>query len=456
MMETSRKSVFKHGTAVLLFLAVAALCGSRPLEASDDPLLSLQQAVTLASQQNRELQIATLNTGKAKEVTQEARTHYFPVLNFSAYASQQLSPIEFLFEQGIFGQINGQDVPDHDVRISTPMVPTGLVQAEIDQPISQLYKIKLSVKAAKKGEEVSAQDARLTLQNLVQQVKLAYWNVALAQSGIRSLEENIKLYKEMDRVTQDYLAQETVLKADALQVKAQLAQTEYNLQCLRDTMLSAKESLNLLLGRDPLEAFSVEETPAPTAFETDLEAARRQALAQRAEPAKAKALLEQAELDRRAKKAEYIPDLGVSLQYMRLINYSEMLPKQTCGLGLLFKWEVYDWGRKKHELREKDQTIAQAKLGLKESTDGVVVDVNDKFRKLRQNRLLLESVGLAKETAVERLRVVSDRYKQEAALVKDVLQAQSDLEAANSQYRNAVISFWTARAEFEKAMGEEK
>jgi outer membrane protein TolC len=41
-------------------------------------------------------------------------------------------------------------------------------------------------------------------------------------------------------------------------------------------------------------------------------------------------------------------------------------------------------------------------------------------------------------------------------LLKDVLQAQVQLEQANNQGRQALLSFWTAKAEFENAIGEDK
>ena len=39
-------------------------------------------------------------------------------------------------------------------------------------------------------------------------------------------------------------------------------------------------------------------------------------------------------------------------------------------------------------------------------------------------------------------------------LLADVLQSQAAVAAANDQYQSAVLSFWTARADFERALGE--
>jgi outer membrane protein TolC len=50
---------------------------------------------------------------------------------------------------------------------------------------------------------------------------------------------------------------------------------------------------------------------------------------------------------------------------------------------------------------------------------------------------------------------VSNRYSERAVLFNDVLQTESDLAQANHQYRDALVGFWTAKADFEKAIGEE-
>ena len=65
-----------------------------------------------------------------------------------------------------------------------------------------------------------------------------------------------------------------------------------------------------------------------------------------------------------------------------------------------------------------------------------------------------QAIGrLAEETATEQVRVASNRYTMQAALLKDVLNAQNSLAEANHQYQQALLSFWAARADFDKAIG---
>jgi outer membrane protein TolC len=61
---------------------------------------------------------------------------------------------------------------------------------------------------------------------------------------------------------------------------------------------------------------------------------------------------------------------------------------------------------------------------------------------------------LHQEAAREKLRVATNKYAQEAVLYKDVLQTQAGLADASNRYQQALLAFWTARADFEKAIGE--
>jgi len=122
----------------------------------------------------------------------------------------------------------------------------------------------------------------------------------------------------------------------------------------------------------------------------------------------------------------------------------------------MVKWEVFDWGRKKDELAAKDKVIEQTKKGLEEAENLILIDVGDKFRKLQQTRQALVVAQLSQETTRETLRVTTNKYKLTAAMLSDVLQTQASLAEANHQYQQALLGYWTAKAEFEKSMGEEK
>ena len=280
--------------------------------------------------------------------------------------------------------------------------------------------------------------------------------VLQTQSELESLQESIRLYRELDRVTGDYVAQQVALRSDSLEVKTLLAKTEYEALNLTNQLARQKEQINNLLGRDVRTDFRVSAVPDATDFGLDLVSARQRALDQRPELRASRLKVRQAEIDRRIKKSEYIPDVSLGFTYLGLRNFSDIIPKNFASFGIVVKWEVFDWGRKKDQLAEKDKTIAQAQNGLREAESLVLIDVGDTYRKLQQTRQALLVAQIGQETAREALRVDTHKYRLTAALLSEVLQSRTALAEADRQYQQALLGYWTAKAEFEKSLGEEK
>jgi outer membrane protein TolC len=303
--------------------------------------------------------------------------------------------------------------------------------------------------------DLAREGQRQKRHEIIQNVKQVYFAILQAQSGLHAANEAVKLYREIDRVTGEYLTQQVALKADSLDVKMNLAKAEYEADTLGDQLTKLKEQLNQLLGRSVLTEFSVLRPDEPAGYEMDLSSARARAVELRPEVSEARIRVKQAEGDRRVKRSEFIPDVSLSFLYISPRNFSGFIPKNIAGLGLTLKWEVFDWGRKRHELAEKDLAIQQAKNALAETESSVLIDVGDKFRKLKQTRRQLQIAQLSQESSAEKVRVTANRYRFEASLMKDVLLSQTSLEQANHQYQQALLAFWTAKAEFAKAIGED-
>jgi outer membrane protein TolC len=260
----------------------------------------------------------------------------------------------------------------------------------------------------------------------------------------------------LDKVTNDNVLQQVSLRADLLVVQTRLAKVEYEQLELTNQLATQKEQLNTLLGRAVDTSFEVAGVPEFTSFETDLVAARKIALDRRPELEQARLVIEQATLDRRAKKSEYIPDVSAGFVYLTPRNYASVIPRNFANVGVVVSWEFFDWGRKKHQLSEKDKAVEQAKNGLREKEDQVLIDVGDKLRKLQQSAQAVRVAKLEESSARENLRVSTGRYKFQAVLLSDVLQSQAFLAEATHEYQRALLGFWTAKAEFEKALGEDQ
>ena len=266
--------------------------------------------------------------------------------------------------------------------------------------------------------------------------------------------EAVKTFEEAQRVTVQYVSEKTVLRADALDVDARLAKSRYELSVAENGLATQREALNQLLGRDVSTLFRVEFIPEQDTSDLTLDSARHAALVNRPECRQAHLKEKQAEYDRRLAKAEYIPDLSLSLRYQG-INNVQVLPQNVATAGFLLTWEPFDWGRRHNKVVEATKTIEQARNGIEETESKVAVEVGAKYRKWYDASLLLKASRTAHEAAAEQLRVTGNKYKEQAALLRDLLQAQAQSSETNFQYQQALSSYWSAFAELRKAMGEE-
>ena len=418
-------------------------------------VLTLEDAVSLAQANNRLVKNAQLSVSMSDDLIAEARTYRFPALNLYALGSELLTPVNFTFQQGVFGTFPGiGPVPPTNTQIHTPLRPTFYALTQFSQPLSQQYKIGLNIKLAKVAKLVDEQKLRAQKQSVTSRVKQAYYAILRTQSALASSEENLKFDRELDRTTEQYVTEKTALKSDSLDVKAKIAQEEYSNLMLRDSFTSQKEQLNDLLGRDIRTDFSVAELPEATIIEANLDAAQAQALSARPELAEARLTVQQAELNRRITKTQYIPDVSLAVNNLSLTNVN-LLPSNVAAAGVLVSWDPIDWGRRRHQLASASKTIEQSKNSANETEAQILVEVAAKFRKLGETRALLHATTLQRDAEREKLRVVMNQFEQKTALLKDVLQEKTSLESVTDQYNQASLSFWTAKADFEKSLGEE-
>jgi outer membrane protein TolC len=438
-------------------LAVAIALPAAAQQESTHPAspLSLDAAVSLAMTNNRQVKRTALDVEKAQDEVAASRTLRLPNFSLFLLESELLTRLNFQFPEGTFGSFPGiGPIPAHNTTISTPLRPTTYIFGRTVQPLSQLYRIGLGVQAGEVGIELAREALRQQRQAVADQVKQDYYAILQTQSALEAAQQVVKFYTELGELTDRYLAQEAVLKSDVLNVKTQLAKSKYDVLRLQDALQSQQEDLNEVLGRDLTTEFAVEAIPDLASYEVNLAEARQRALEQRPEIREGRLRMKQARLDERAQRAESIPGVSLSFNYLSPFNVN-FVPKNIVSAGFMVDWDIWDWGRKRKELAEKVLTVRQAELAEQEAEQQILVEVGAKFRKLTESRALLDVNQLARQTEGEKLRVVMNQYHQSAALLKDTLQQEAAVAAADAQYRQALLSFWTAKADLEKVMGEE-
>jgi outer membrane protein TolC len=426
-----------------------------PVPTTEAPLLTLDDAVSVALSNNRLVKGSVLEAEKHDFRVNIARSRRLPQFRIDVLAGELLQPFDFTFPAGAFGTYPGiGPVPATDAKVTTPAQLTTFITGGIDLPLVHQYKIGLGIRATELGRDIAREGVRAERQKIAGEVRSAYFNLVATQAAVDATREAVRTLEEARRVTGQYEVQKTVLRADALEVDARLAKSRYDLSVAENGLATQREHLNELLGRELTTPFRVNAMPEHDAGGLTLEAAREAASQSRPEIRQARLKEEQAEYDRRLAKAEYIPDVSLSLRYLGFNNF-EVLPPNVVTAGLFLTWEPFDWQRRHNNIAEKAKTVEQARNGAEETGAQIAVEVGAKYRRWQEAALLLQATRTGHEAALEQFRVTTNRYKEQAALIRDLLQAQSRSTEAEFQYQEALSSYWSTLADLRRAMGDE-
>jgi len=432
---------------------IDAAAASGP-QAGDRGVLTLDEAVAEAQQNNRQIKIAFQNVLYSNDAILAAKTQRYPQFNVQLTAGGLLTAVNVQVPEGVFGQVGTTPVPSQNSVITTQPHFTALSLVQVYQPLSQLYQVHLNVELMEAGKQLSQEQLRQQKQEITDSVKSSYYTLLQTQSALDAARENVKALHEMDRTTDEYVAQKAALPYQASGVKAQLAQAELQEVTLEDTIQTQKENLNDLMGRDITTDFALAGVPDALPEEQSLDLARQTALDNRTEIKQAQNKIEQATLARRLEKANYIPQVGLQYMYFRPFTI-EGLPSGINSVGFSLKWDIWDWGNKRHLMDEKQRGIEQSRLSLTETQSQVVIDISNRYRKLREARAGLKVAQLGEDAEKQKLDVVTLQFKQNAALLSTLQTEQSNMAQSEAQYQQALSNFWTARSDFEKALGND-
>jgi len=435
----------------------AALClfPCAKAQTTDGAVLTLDEALQLARSNNRDLKQFGLDAGKQREALGEAKTHLYPRFDTSVLAAQLLAPLDFSINKGQFGTFPGTGpIPGSNTDLHTPARPIAIASVTATQPLTQLIRIRLSIADQRLKVDAAQLSFDQREQKLADDVRQSYYQVLQSQIQYESQQSVVKYLEELLQLTDRRFNQLAALKADRLSVKAELAKATYQLTTIEDKLADSKEALNHLLGRGVQTEFSVESVPEMFPEQEDLFAARAMALEHRPEMKLAENRVRQAELSTRSEKTHYIPDIAIQASYFSPANIN-FLPQNIGSIGALLTWQPWDWGEKRHKIRQAALTEQQAELSVEDTREQILLEVNSNFRHLREARAHLAVTEAIRDAETEKMRNQKEAYSQQSILLSDLLKQQSSLAEAESQYHQAVLAYWSARADFQKSLGEE-
>jgi outer membrane protein TolC len=396
--------------------------------------ITLQEAVQLALKHNHDIRIAGYTVEEKERAKQVAKSSYFPSIrndsSFMHVTDTQLIQIR----SGSLGIAGGTPIPPADAIINQGGKNFTTSGTQITQPLTTLLKIKRANDVAQAEIKVSREKAQLTGNDVALGVHQVYYDILIAQAHRSATEARIKASEDLQSERVEQVKFGSTLEQELIDSRAQLLQAKQEILTTDLQLSDLKLKLNDLTGLPLNSALDLD--PAVPEFQETCSreecvsaamASHPEILAARAEVQKAEAVV------RLAKTDMWVPDVEAFARY----SYQENVPflaRNFGTFGVHFGYDVFDSGRKKAVVHERQAQLSQAKENLAKLTDAVEVSVQTAFNKLERTQQMLK---VSEE--VLSLRTESNRVRQQELIRGAALNSQADTAMAQEYDAKALL-----------------
>jgi outer membrane protein TolC len=446
----------KRNAALFLLMAIAfSPCLAEAEEkgnTSPSRHMTLPEAVQLALKHNHDIRIAGYTVDEKQHAKEAAKSSYFPSIRNESSFMHATDTELIQIRSGSLGVAGGTSIPPVNAVISQGGKNFTTSGTQITQPLTTLLKIKHENDMAQAELKASRDKAQLTGNDVALAVHQVYYKILIDQAHRSATEARIKASEDLQSERVEQVKFGSTLEQDSIDSRAQFLQSKQEL-LTTDLQLSDLDlKLNDLTGL-PLTT-TLDLDPAVPEFQESCRreqcvsaamASHPEILAARAEVEKAQAAVGLAKTDM------WVPDVEAFARY----SYQENVPflaRNFGTFGVHFGYDVFDSGRKKALLRERQAQLSQAKESLAKLTDEVELAVETAYNKLDRTQQMLKVSEEVVALRTESNRVMQQKLLQGAALNSQaanataqqydakalLLQSQLDWLQANDELLNAI------------------
>jgi len=435
---------------------IAALLISIPAAAAAAPetvSLTLPEAVKLALAQNRAIKLARLKVREKEQKKAGAKTDYFPSLKNESSFLHVTSLQNIDIPRGAFGGSPDTGLaPSHDLVIGQGSLTLESIGTSLTQPLTPLIRVRQENLAASSEVAESRNDVTKLENQVAVTVHEAYYGILVAQLQKRAAEQDRSYASTRLTEAQAGVRDGSALNLDVLDGKAGLLQSEQSLLTIDLRLADLNAQLDDLLGL-PLDTRLVL-SPAPVMTPVDIsrEEMLKIAYSTRPEIASAMQAVEQAKSAVVVAKSAYIPDVAVFAR-QSYQNGVPFLARNFGTFGIAMNYDVFDFGKRRAAVREREAQLAQAQENVARLKEAVAVQIEQSANKLERTKKMLEVASEVVRLRAESERVADNQLKEGVVLVSTRRAASAASYKAEADLLQAQMSYMLAQAELQQTIG---
>ena len=417
--------------------------------------LTLESSIEIALKNSIVLGIAKEGVNAATAQKREAITGFLPKFNTS-YSYQRINEEPTFQFPAIQAVPPLFTLPATTIQMGTKNNYNWTIEAR--QPLFTGGGLIANYQASSIGEDVAQIEETAKKQDIVQEVKIAYYDILRAQKILETARQSVEMLTAHRDVAQNYFTVGMIPKNDLLHAEVALANGKQTLVKAQNAVEITKARFNTILKRKIFAPVEIVDVLKYQPFEKQFEECFEIALKSRPELKIALLRTKQAGKLVNAARSEYFPTLGIVGNYGRFgdnpsVAGSDFKDAESWYVMGVASWNFWEWGKTKFRVDANSAKENQALGTQKELHDQVALEIKYASLMLQEAEKQIVVSQKVIEQAEENFRISEERYKERVATSTEVLEAQTLLTKAKSEYANALGDYNINLAKLQRAMG---
>ncbi|MGE5437916.1 MAG: TolC family protein [Syntrophothermus sp.] len=418
--------------------------------------LTLDDAISIALENNWDMKISQQGILRAEEQINEAYSNAFPSLNFSGrYTRNFKLPVLFIPPNT---PINPSSQTQKFELGSKNAVDAGITLTQV------LYNQKVNTAISIAGEYASLSKVgnKATSNEVVLNVKKAFYNVLLLKELVNVSQQSYNFAKaSLDVVTSMY-KQGMTSEFDYLRAEVQVANIQPELIRVQNNLELSKNYLKSLLAIDlnrqieVIGEFKFEEVPVDVMESFNEEAITNNPLIQQ--------LTIQSSLlghNITIEKSEYYPSLAMFGAYNwqsqdNTFQIKKWQWAESFMVGLQLNYTIFDGFRRGARIEQAKIDQETVNLNKNKLTEGIRIQVLQAKMKMDEAQRRIEAQEKSLKQAQRAVEIGQTRYKNGVGTQLELIDTQTALQVANTNYAQAIFDYLVAKADWEYAVSYSK
>jgi outer membrane protein len=324
--------------------------------------------------------------------------------------------------------------------------------ATVSQLIYNFNHTRELVRQARAQERAAGQNLSATQQDVVQQVKEAFYQYVQSRQLVDVNQQNVANRQSQLALVNARYRIGVGLASDVANAQTAVSEAVQNLTQAQNTASVAQVTLAQLMGIDPRTPIQPAETGEPPLASTDVNGFVQAALRQRPEVLREQATVQANQHALKAARTFNAPALSGNLGFNGL--GPQFFPQnQAFTVGVALQFDPFDGGLTAGLTKQARGNLATAQAQLVSQQIAVATDVSQAYLNFRSAEQRVTAAGTEVTNAREGVRIAAGRYQAGIGQFQDVLTAQQALYTALSNQVNSQGALATSRVAFDRAVG---